>query len=150
MKLSPTYSGFGKLAARSSTLRFLALTAIALLFASLQVLAQEATIVGTVTDQSGAVVANAKVTATNAETGVARRLQRMRQASTRSEAFTSDITPYRLKRPGSSSQSKKASCSLWATVPAWTSRCKLARQRRPLPLKQRPSASRQKPPSRVI
>jgi hypothetical protein len=38
----------------------------------LQVFAQEATIVGTVTDQTGAVVANAKVTATNTDTGVAR------------------------------------------------------------------------------
>ena len=34
--------------------------------------AQEATIVGTVTDPSGAVIANAKVTATNSETGVVR------------------------------------------------------------------------------
>ncbi len=71
MKLSSTFSGFRRLAAQSS-LRFFALTAVALLFASLQAFAQEATIVGTVTDPSGAVVANAKITATSAETGVAR------------------------------------------------------------------------------
>ena len=71
MKLSYT-SGSGKLGAHRKMLCFLALTAITLLFASLPAIAQEATIVGTVTDQTGAVVANAKITATNTETGVAR------------------------------------------------------------------------------
>src|SRR5690348_6450634 len=71
MKLSSPPSGLRLLTVRVSW-RFIALAAIALLFASLQAFAQEATIVGTVTDQSGAVVANAKVTATNTETGVAR------------------------------------------------------------------------------
>jgi len=71
MKLSPTLSGSRRLGARWS-LRFLAFSAVLFIFASLPAFAQEATIVGTVTDQSGAVVANAKVTATNTETGVAR------------------------------------------------------------------------------
>src|SRR5438552_11772828 len=71
MKLSSTFPGSRK-PAFSASWRFIALTAVALLFVSLQVFAQEATIVGTVTDQSGAVIANAKVTATSAETGVAR------------------------------------------------------------------------------
>ena len=71
MKLSPTLSGSRRLGARWS-LRFLAFSAVVFIFASLQAFAQEATIVGTVTDQSGAVVANAKVTATNTDTGVAR------------------------------------------------------------------------------
>jgi hypothetical protein len=52
--------------------RALMLTSVLLAFACGQAVAQEATIVGTVTDPSGAVIANAKVTATNAETGVAR------------------------------------------------------------------------------
>src|SRR5579863_6041159 len=39
-----------------------------------QALAQEATVVGTVTDPSGAAVANASVTITNTDTGVARNL----------------------------------------------------------------------------
>jgi len=72
MKLSSTVSGLRKLAAENRALRFIAPAVLVFLFVSLQALAQEATIVGTVTDQSGAVVANAKITATNAETGVAR------------------------------------------------------------------------------
>jgi hypothetical protein len=71
MKLSSTTSGLGGLPARFNW-RFMSLAAIAFLFVSLQVFAQEATIVGTVTDQTGALVANAKVTATNTDTGVAR------------------------------------------------------------------------------
>ena len=47
------------------------LGALLVLFAA-QGLAQEATIVGTVTDPSGAAVANAKVTLTNVETGLAK------------------------------------------------------------------------------
>jgi Carboxypeptidase regulatory-like domain/TonB dependent receptor len=45
-----------------------------LLATALFTFGQEATIVGTVSDPSGAVIANAKITATNAETGVARTL----------------------------------------------------------------------------
>jgi carboxypeptidase family protein/TonB-dependent receptor-like protein len=71
MKLSPTLSGFRRLGARWS-LRLLAFSAVLFIFASLPAFAQEATIVGTVTDQTGAVVANAKITATNTDTGVAR------------------------------------------------------------------------------
>src|SRR5436190_9639917 len=71
MKLSPTSSGLRTLAAQNG-LRFLALTAVVLLFASLQAVAQEATIVGTVTDPSGAIIANAKITVTNTDTGVTR------------------------------------------------------------------------------
>ena len=52
--------------------RLFAVIGVFLAFASIQAFAQEATIVGTVTDPSGAVIANAKITATNAETGVAR------------------------------------------------------------------------------
>jgi hypothetical protein len=52
--------------------RLFAVIGFFLAFASIQAFAQEATIVGTVTDPSGAVIANAKITATNAETGVAR------------------------------------------------------------------------------
>jgi len=49
----------------------LAISALVLVV-SLQAFAQEATMVGTVTDPSGAVIANAKITATNTGTGVAR------------------------------------------------------------------------------
>ncbi len=52
--------------------RWLLVLCLMLLAASFQAFAQEATIVGTATDPSGAVIANAKITATSAETGVAR------------------------------------------------------------------------------
>ncbi len=71
MKLLSTLSRFQKVSARNRVPRFIAFTAIAFLFASLQAFGQDATIVGTVTDPSGAVIANAKITATSAETGVA-------------------------------------------------------------------------------
>src|SRR6266496_3254241 len=52
--------------------RWLLVLCLLLLAASFQAFAQEATIVGTVIDPSGAAIANAKVIATNTETGVAR------------------------------------------------------------------------------
>ena len=47
--------------------RLFAIVGAFLAFASIQAFAQEATIVGTVTDPSGAVIVNAKITATNAD-----------------------------------------------------------------------------------
>ena len=52
--------------------RYLVVLGLALACFSFHAFGQEATIVGTVTDPSGAVIANAKVTATNSETGVVR------------------------------------------------------------------------------
>jgi hypothetical protein len=70
--LSPTHAGSFGLSLKRFDLRLvLLLGALIVLFAA-QGLAQEATIVGTVTDPSGAAVANAKVTLTNVETGVAK------------------------------------------------------------------------------
>lgn len=69
MKLSSTYSGLKQMVARGSW-RFIALTAIAFLFASLQAFAQEATVVGTVTDPTGAALPNVTITLTNTETGL--------------------------------------------------------------------------------
>jgi len=57
---------------KSHILRYVGVLFAFAMFASLTAFAQEATLVGTVTDPSGAVIANAKVTATNTETGVAR------------------------------------------------------------------------------
>ena len=70
--LSPMNAGSLGLSLKRFDLRWvLLLGALIVLFAA-QGLAQEATIVGTVTDPSGAAVANAKVTLTNLETGVAK------------------------------------------------------------------------------
>jgi hypothetical protein len=70
--LSPTHAGSFGLSLKRFDLRLvLLLGALVVLFAA-QGLAQEATIVGTVTDPSGAAVANAKVTLTNLETGLAK------------------------------------------------------------------------------
>jgi len=65
---SSTFSGMRKLA----SWRFIALTAVAFLFASLQAFGQgeSATLLGTVTDASGAVLPNVTVTITNTATGV--------------------------------------------------------------------------------
>ena len=65
MKLSSTFSGLLKLSSR-----FIALTALVFLFASLQAFAQEATVVGTVTDPSGAAIPNVTITLTNTDTGL--------------------------------------------------------------------------------
>jgi Carboxypeptidase regulatory-like domain len=70
--LSPTNAGsLGFLLRRCNLRLALLLAALVVLFAA-QGFAQEATIVGTVTDPSGAAVANATVTLTNNETGVER------------------------------------------------------------------------------
>ena len=57
---------------RKSSLRCLLGVSALVLVTSLSVFAQEATLIGTVSDPSGAVIANANVTATNTDTGVVR------------------------------------------------------------------------------
>ena len=70
--LSPKYAGsIGQLWQRLDLRLVILLAVVVFLFAA-QGLAQEATIVGTITDPSGAAVPNATVTITNNETGVAR------------------------------------------------------------------------------
>src|SRR5579862_4937246 len=72
--LSPTFVGsFVPALKRGGSRLALLLSAIFLIFAA-QALAQEATIVGTVTDPSGAAVANASISITNIDTGVSRTL----------------------------------------------------------------------------
>ena len=72
--LSTPFAGsFGLAVRRNSSRLALLIAAVFVMFAG-QALAQEATIVGTVTDPTGAAVANATVTITNTETGVARSL----------------------------------------------------------------------------
>jgi len=69
---SPLYTGSGGLCVKGRHIRFaLLLTIFAALLAS-YAFAQEATIVGTVTDPSGAAVPNVKVTLTNIDTNVSR------------------------------------------------------------------------------
>lgn len=67
--LSPTHAG--SLCNRLDLRLVLLITAVVILFAA-QGLAQEATIVGTVTDPSGAAVPNATITITAVETGLSR------------------------------------------------------------------------------
>jgi hypothetical protein len=72
--LSPMFAGsFGLAVKRNGSRLAVLLAAFFVLFAA-QALAQEATIVGTVTDPSGAAVANAKVTVTNLDTNLSRNL----------------------------------------------------------------------------
>ncbi|MFZ1156813.1 MAG: TonB-dependent receptor [Candidatus Sulfotelmatobacter sp.] len=72
--LSPKFAGsFGLAIGRNGFRLAVLLAAMFVVFAG-QALAQEATIVGTVTDPTGAAVANATITITNTDTGVARTL----------------------------------------------------------------------------
>jgi len=72
--LSPMFAGsFGQAVRRSGSRLAVLLAAFFVLFAA-QALAQEATIVGTVTDPSGAAVSNAKVTLTNLDTNISKNL----------------------------------------------------------------------------
>jgi hypothetical protein len=70
--LSSMYAGSFGLNVRGWSLRFLSLSALLLALFVAPALAQEATIVGTVTDPTGAAVANASVTLTNTDTGLTR------------------------------------------------------------------------------
>ncbi len=72
--LSPKFAGSPSAALKCCGLyRAIFFTTLFLIFAA-TAFAQEATIVGTVTDPSGAAVPNASITITNTETGVARTL----------------------------------------------------------------------------
>ncbi|HEX6821468.1 MAG TPA: TonB-dependent receptor [Candidatus Sulfotelmatobacter sp.] len=71
--LSPTHAGsIGQFLRRCDLRLTVILTALVLLFAAQAVAQSEATIVGTVTDPSGAAVANASITVTNLDTGLSR------------------------------------------------------------------------------
>jgi hypothetical protein len=76
--LSPTYAGSIGLVVRSRKVRRLAIVGFTACFflalCATSALAQEATIVGTVTDPSGAAVPNASIVITNFDTGVSRTL----------------------------------------------------------------------------
>jgi len=72
--LSPMFAGGFGLAVRRNSSRFAVLLAAFFVILAGQALSQEATVVGTVTDPSGAAVANATITITNTDTGVARAL----------------------------------------------------------------------------
>jgi uncharacterized membrane protein len=71
--LSPTHAGsIGQFLRRCDLRLTVILAALVLLFAAQAVAQSEATIFGTVTDPSGAAVANASITVTNLDTGLSR------------------------------------------------------------------------------
>ena len=72
--LSSSFAGSVVPALRRNGSRLTVLLAAFFLILGTQALAQEATIVGTISDPTGAAVANASITITNTETGVARTL----------------------------------------------------------------------------
>jgi Carboxypeptidase regulatory-like domain len=71
---SPTFVEMFGLALRGRTIRLTVLALTFFVFFIAHAVAQEATIVGTVTDSSGAVVPNATITITNTDTGLGRSL----------------------------------------------------------------------------
>ena len=73
-RVSPTYVEMFGPALRGCTLRLAVLVLTFFVIFTTHALAQEATIVGTVTDSSGAVVPNATITITNTDTGLGRSL----------------------------------------------------------------------------
>jgi len=72
--LSPMSAGSSRLEFKGSRLRFIVLSAAFLMILAAMAVGQEATVVGTVTDPTGAAVANATITITNTDTGVERSL----------------------------------------------------------------------------
>jgi hypothetical protein len=72
--LSPTNAGSFGLFSKLCSFRLVILLAATVVLFAAQALAQEATIVGTVTDPSGAAVPNASITITDIDTGVTRTL----------------------------------------------------------------------------
>lgn len=70
--LSPTYARFPGLTRRRHIARLALMTLLFLTVAAISALAQEATIVGTVTDPSGAAVPNVTITLTAMDTGLSR------------------------------------------------------------------------------
>ncbi len=72
--LSPTFAGSFGQAARRGCVRLAVLLAASVVIFAGQALSQEATVVGTVTDPTGASVPNATITLTNVDTGVVRTL----------------------------------------------------------------------------
>jgi Carboxypeptidase regulatory-like domain len=70
--LSPKFAGSFGLAVRRNGSRLAVLLAAFLVLFAVQAFAQEATIIGTVTDPTGAAVPNAPIAITNAETGLVR------------------------------------------------------------------------------
>ena len=73
-RVSPTYVEMFGLALRGCTIRLAVLVLTLFVIFTTHAIAQEATIVGTVTDSSGAVVPNATITITNTDTGLGRSL----------------------------------------------------------------------------
>src|SRR5580765_902659 len=74
MKLSPTYAESIVQAVTPRRRRFFLMLSVLMSMFAIQAFAQDATLVGTVTDSSGAVVPNAAITITNKATGQVRKL----------------------------------------------------------------------------
>jgi len=72
--LSPTFAGSFAAAVKRSVCRLAVLLAAFFVMFAAQALAQEATIVGTVTDSSGVAVPNVSITVTNTDIGIVRTL----------------------------------------------------------------------------
>ena len=141
--LSPTFAGsFGPAMKRCGSRLTVLLAAFFVIFAA-HAFAQEATIVGTVTDPSGAAVPNATITVTNVETGQVRNLT----SSSDGQYVAPDlhIGRYTVRAQGAGfkvGRAERISCSTSMTEHVPTSNCKSAAPPSRSPWKRRPSLYR--------
>src|SRR5580704_11991059 len=119
---------------------YLAVLALAFLCLSSSVMAQDATLVGTVTDPSGAAVPNVTITVLNLETSLVHTTVTNDSGQFVLPELKIGHTTPKPKRPDSKSPNRKVSFFRSAIAHVSISRCNSAARKKPSPLKPTRSA----------